>query len=141
MLYLWLKALHIIFVVCWFAGIFYLPRIMVYYAASEHEETRRQLAIMSRKLYRFVTPLAAIAIIMGLALIALNLDYYLSARWLWAKLLAVVCLVVYHFYCGRLVKAINADADQHTHVYFRVFNEVPVLFLFLIVILAILKPF
>jgi putative membrane protein len=141
MLYLWLKALHIIFVVCWFAGIFYLPRIMVYYAASEDEATRRQLAVMSHKLYRFVTPLAAIAIVMGFALIALNLDYYLGARWLWVKLLAVLCLVVYHFYCGRLVKAINADTDQHTHIYFRVFNEVPVLFLFLIVILAVLKPF
>jgi putative membrane protein len=92
-------------------------------------------------LYRFVTPLAAIAIVMGFALIALNLDYYLGARWLWVKLLAVLCLVVYHFYCGRLVKAINADTDQHTHIYFRVFNEVPVLFLFLIVILAVLKPF
>jgi putative membrane protein len=141
MLYLWLKALHIIFVVCWFAGIFYLPRIMGYYAASEDEATRRQLAVMSHKLYRFVTPLAAIAIVMGFALIALNLDYYLGARWLWVKLLTVLCLAVYHFYCGRLVKAINADTDQHTHIYFRVFNEVPVLFLFLIVILAVLKPF
>ena len=141
MLYPWLKALHIIFVVCWFAGIFYLPRIMVYYAASEHEETRRQLAIMARKLYRFVTPLAALAIVMGLALIALNLEYYLRATWLWLKLLAVLCLVIYHFYCGRLVSAINADTDSHSHVYFRVFNEVPVLFLFVIVILAVLKPF
>lgn len=141
MLYLWLKAFHIIFVVCWFAGIFYLPRIMVYYAASEHPETRRQLAVMARKLYRFVTPLAAIAILMGLALIGLNMDYYLGAGWMWVKLLAVLCLVIYHFYCGRLVKAINADTDEHSHIYFRVFNEVPVLFLFLIVILAILKPF
>jgi putative membrane protein len=140
MLYLWLKAFHIIFVVCWFAGIFYLPRIMVYYAASEHEETRRQLAIMARKLYRFITPLAAIAILMGLMLIGMNLDYYLAAGWMWLKLVAVLCLVIYHFYCGRLVKAINSDSDSHSHVYFRVFNEVPVLFLFLIVILAVLKP-
>lgn len=141
MIYLWLKAFHIIFVVCWFAGIFYLPRIMVYYAASEHQETRQQLAVMARKLYRFVTPLAVIAVLMGLALIGLNMDYYLAAGWMWVKLLAVFCLVIYHFYCGRLVKAINADTDEHSHVYFRVFNEVPVLFLFLIVILAILKPF
>ena len=141
MLYLWLKALHIIFVVCWFAGIFYLPRIMVYYASSEHHETRLQLAVMARELYRFVTPLAVIAVIMGLALIGLNLNYYLSAGWLWVKLLAVLCLVIYHYYCGRLVKAIEADEDRHSHVYFRVFNEVPVLFLFLIVILAVLKPF
>ena len=141
MIYLWLKALHIIFVVCWFAGIFYLPRIMVYYAASEHEPTRRQLAIMSRKLYRFVTPLAALAIVFGLSMIAMNLDYYLRATWLWVKLGAVGVLIVYHFYCGRLVKALQEDRDAHSHVYFRVFNEIPVLFLFLIVILVVLKPF
>ena len=69
---LWLKAFHIIFVVCWFAGLFYLPRIFVYYAASEHADTRQQLAIMARKLYRFVTPLMVIAIALGLAMIALS---------------------------------------------------------------------
>ena len=141
MAYLWLKALHIIFVVCWFAGIFYLPRIMVYYAASEDAATRGTLRVMARKLYRFVTPFMFLAIGFGLGLIALNLDYYLAAKWLWVKLLAVLCLVIYHYYCGRLVKAIEADADEHSHVYFRVFNEVPVLFLFLVVILAVLKPF
>ena len=141
MLYLWLKALHIAFVICWFAGIFYMPRIMVYYAASEHEDTRRQLAVMARKLYRFVTPLAALAILLGFALVALNHDYYFARAWFWLKFVAVLCLVIYHFYCGRLIRALEADTDRHSHVYFRVFNEVPVLFLFLIVILAILKPF
>jgi putative membrane protein len=141
MAYLWLKALHIIFVVCWFAGIFYLPRIMVYYAASEDSATRATLRTMARKLYRFVTPFMFLAVLLGLALIATNLDYYLAATWLWAKLLAVICLVIYHYYCGRLVKAIEADTDEHSHIYFRVFNEVPVLFLFFIVILAVLKPF
>ncbi len=141
MAYLWLKAFHIVFMVCWFAGIFYLPRIMVYYAASKDAETRATLRVMARKLYRFVTPFMFLTIAFGLALIAMNLDYYLAAAWLWVKLLAVVCLVIYHYYCGRLVKAILADTDEHSHVYFRVFNEVPVLFLFLIVILAVLKPF
>ncbi|MEM0953641.1 MAG: protoporphyrinogen oxidase HemJ [Pseudomonadota bacterium] len=141
MIYLWLKALHIIFVVCWFAGIFYLPRIMVYYAGSDHEPTRRQLAVMARKLYRFVTPLAALAVVLGVSMIAMNFDYYLRATWLWVKLAAVAILIAYHFYCGRLVKALQEDTDGHSHVYFRVFNEVPVLFLFLIVILAVLKPF
>ena len=141
MTYLWLKAFHIIFVVCWFAGIFYLPRIMVYYAASEDPATRATLRVMARKLYRFITPFMFIAILLGFALIATNLDYYLAARWLWVKLLAVVCLVIYHYYCRRLVKAIESDTDEHSHVYFRVFNEVPVLFLFLIIILAVLKPF
>jgi putative membrane protein len=138
---LWIKAFHLIAVICWFAGIFYLPRIMVYYAASEDEATRRQLAVMARKLYRFITPIAGIAIVLGAWLISYNAGYYLQASWLWIKLLAVLCLVIYHYYCGRLVGALESDTDSHSHVWFRFFNEVPVIFLVLIVILAILKPF
>jgi putative membrane protein len=138
---LWLKALHVIAVICWFAGIFYLPRIMVYYAASNHPETRRQLAVMAGKLYRFVTPIAVIAIGLGLALVVTHPGYYLSATWLWLKLVLVVALIVYHAYCGRLVQALATDRDEHSHVYFRVFNEIPVIFLVLIVLLAVLKPF
>jgi len=137
---LWLKAFHIIFVVCWFAGLFYLPRIFVYFAASEHETVRAQLAIMARKLYRFVTPFMVLAIGFGLAMIAKNPSYYLASNWMRVKLAAVVLLVVYHLACGRYVRAINAGADRHSHVYFRFFNEIPVLFLFGIVLLAVLKP-
>jgi putative membrane protein len=138
---LWLRALHIIFVVCWFAGLFYLPRIFVYYAASEHPETHAQLAVMSRKLYRFVTPFMVLTIVFGVSLISLNTAYYLAATWLWLKLAGVAFLVVYHFQCGRYVKAINANQDDHSHVFYRFFNEVPVLFLFAIVFLVVLKPF
>ncbi len=138
---LWLKAFHIIFVVCWFAGLFYLPRIFVYYAASEHPKTREQLAIMARRLYRFVTPFMFIAIALGLAMMSTNWSYYLQAKWMWVKLAGVAFLVVYHFQCGRYVTRINANQDTHTHVFYRFFNEVPVIFLFLIVILAVLKPF
>ncbi len=137
---LWLKAFHLIFVVCWFAGLFYLPRIFVYYAASEHPETRQQLAVMARRLYRFVTPFMLIAIALGLAMMARNPDYYLHATWLWLKLAGVAFLVIYHFQCGLYVKAINADADRHSHVFYRFFIEVPVIFLFGIVLLAVLKP-
>jgi putative membrane protein len=138
---LWLKAFHIIFVVCWFAGLFYLPRIFVYYAASEHPDTRAQLAVMARRLYRFVTPFMVIAIGFGLAMMAVNPAYYLHAGWLWAKLGGVLFLVVYHFQCGRYVTAINSGSDRHGHVFYRFFNEIPVLFLFAIVLLAVLKPF
>ena len=137
---LWFKAFHIVFVVCWFAGLFYLPRIFVYYAASEHPETRRQLAIMARRLYRFVTPFMLIAIVLGLAMIALHPDYYLQAGWMWLKLAGVTFLVFYHLQCGRYVQAINADSDHHGHVFYRFFNEIPVLFLFAIVLLVVLKP-
>jgi putative membrane protein len=138
---LWLRAFHIIFVVCWFAGLFYLPRIFVYYAASEHQETRQQLAIMARKLYRFVTPFMWLAIGFGVGMIALNPDYYLTATWLWLKLAGVAFLIVYHVQCGRYVRAINEHSDKHSHVFYRFFNEVPVLFLFAIVLLVVLKPF
>ena len=138
---LWLKALHIIGIVCWFAGIFYLPRILVYYAASEDAATRAQLAVMSRKLYRFITPIAVIAILLGFALMATNLDYYLAAKWMWLKLVAVLALVIYHIVCGRIVAAVQTDDDHHSHIWFRVYNEVPVLFLVLIVFLVVLKPF
>lgn len=138
---LWLRAFHIIFVVCWFAGLFYLPRIFVYFAASENSDTRRQLAVMARKLYRFVTPFMVLAIAFGIGMISLAPDYYLSATWLWLKIAGVAFLVVYHLQCGRFVRAINADSDHHSHVFYRFFNEIPVLFLFGIVFLAVLKPF
>jgi putative membrane protein len=138
---LWLKAFHIIFVVCWFAGLFYLPRIFVYYAATEHQSVRNQLAVMARKLYRFVTPFMIIAIGLGGIMITLNPDYYLSSRWMWLKLGGVTFLIVYHIMCGRYVRAINSNRNQHNHVFYRFFNEVPVLFLFAIVILAVVKPF
>ncbi len=138
---LWMRALHIIFVVCWFAGLFYLPRIFVYYAASENPDTRAQLAVMARRLYRFVTPFMVLTAVFGIGLISVNFDYYLSATWLWLKLAGVAFLIVYHFQCGRYVKRINADQDDHSHVFYRFFNEVPVLFLFAIVFLVVLKPF
>ena len=137
---LWLKAFHIIFIVCWFAGLFYLPRILVYYAASEHAVVRTQLAVMAQKLYRFVTPFMVIAIALGLAMLALNPQYYLASHWMWLKLGSVAVLVVYHILCGRYVRAINDNRNQHNHVFYRFFNEIPVLFLFGIVILAVLKP-
>ena len=138
---LWLKAFHIIFVVCWFAGLFYLPRIFVYYAASEHSVVRAQLAVMARKLYSFVTPFMITSIALGLAMIVKNPDYYLASHWMWLKLGGVAFLILYHLLCGRYVRAINDNRNQHNHVFYRFFNEIPVLFLFAIVILAVLKPF
>jgi len=138
---LWLKAFHIIFVVCWFAGIFYLPRILVHYAGSEDEAVRSHLAMMARKLYRFVTPFMVLTVLFGLALLSLNMDYYLSSVWMWLKLFGVAFLVGYHFICGHYVKQAGTNQVRHGHVFFRFFNEVPVVFLFGIVILAVLKPF
>ncbi|MFT6051438.1 MAG: putative membrane protein [Halioglobus sp.] len=137
---LWLKAFHIIFVVCWFAGLFYLPRILVNFAMAEHPETRTHLALMAHKLYRFVTPLMVLALVFGLLLVGSNPDYYISQPWMWGKLAGVGFLLAYHIQCGRYVTLINSDKNTHGHVFYRFFNEVPVFFLFLIVILVVVKP-
>jgi putative membrane protein len=138
---LWLKALHLIAVVCWFAGIFYLPRLFVYHALATNQATRDHLKIMERKLYRFMTPFAALTIAFGLALILLNPGYYGKAGWLHAKLALVLALAVYHWYCGRLVRVFAADCNRRSHVFYRWFNELPVLVLIGAVILAVVKPF
>lgn len=138
---LWFKALHIISVICWFAGIFYLPRLFVYHAMSDHPATQQQLAVMEQKLYRFVSPFALLSIVFGLAMISYNPSYYLQAGWLWLKLAFVAFLLAYHLYCGRLVRRFAKQQNQRSHVFYRWFNEAPVIALFAIVTLAVLKPF
>ena len=137
---LWLKAFHIIAVICWFAGIFYLPRLFVYHALATEQATRDHLKTMERKLYRFVTPFMLFTLVFGVAMILQNPDYYLHAQWLHAKLALVLLLFGYHGYCGVLVKQLAHDHIR-SHVFYRWLNEAPVLLLFAIVILAVLKPF
>lgn len=135
---LWLKAFHIFFVVSWFAGLFYLPRIFVNHAMAEEPDVRERLKLMEGKLYRFVTPIGALAVITGLWL---WFGYGFSGGWLHVKTALVAGLVGYHFYCGRLVKEFAADRNTRSHVWFRFFNEVPVLVLLAVVILVVVKPF
>ena len=136
------KALHIIFMVTWFAGLFYLPRLFVYHAMSEDEATRKQLAIMEGKLYRFITPFMWITIGLGAWML---FDYawlaYSSQVWLTLKLVLVAILVGYHFLCGKLMRQLKTNPDLKSHIYFRWFNEFPVILLFAIIILAVVKPF
>lgn len=135
---LWIKAFHIIFVISWFAGLFYLPRLFVNHAMVKDTATLERLSLMEHKLYRFMLPLAALAIVFGLWL---WLGYGIKGGWLHAKLLLVVGLIAYHMYCGKLMRAFAARKNTHSHVWYRWFNEVPVLVLFAIVILAVVKPF
>ncbi|HEY9033098.1 MAG TPA: protoporphyrinogen oxidase HemJ [Pseudomonadales bacterium] len=141
MLYLWLKALHIIFVICWFAGLFYLPRLFVHHAMSNDAATHERLCIMERKLYRFVTPFAFLSLLFGLWMAWLNLDYFKTAGWFHVKLTLIIALFAYHFYCGHLLRQFACQRNIRSHVFYRVFNELPVLALFAIVILAVVKPF
>jgi putative membrane protein len=141
MLFLWLKTFHLIFMVCWFAGIFYLPRLFVYHAMADDEATRAHLRIMERKLYRFTTPFAVLTVAFGLALVSLNSSYYFSAGWFHAKVFLVLLLIGYHLQCGRYMRQLQNESVQRSHVFYRWFNEAPVLVLFAAVILAVVKPF
>ncbi|XVK49707.1 CopD family protein [Jeongeupia wiesaeckerbachi] len=139
---LWLKALHIIFVTSWFAGLFYLPRLFVNHAmASEPAEIAR-LALMERKLLRFMTPLAVLALGFGLATWA-SYDFYAGPGWRWmhAKLMLVALLIGYHGWCFKLARDFTASRNTRSHRWYRVFNELPVLALAAIVILVVVKPF
>lgn len=139
---LWLKALHIVFMVSWFAGLFYLPRLFVYHAMTENPATRETLTIMERKLYRFVTPLLWLMVGFGVWLIgAYGMDWFRAQGWLHLKLVLVTILIGYHFYCGKLLRDFAAGRNRRGHVFYRWFNEIPVLFLFAIVILAVVRPF
>jgi len=140
-LFPWIKAFHIIFVITWFAGLFYLPRLFVHHTMSEDQATKERFKIMERKLYRFTTPSMALTIVFGSLLLASNWSAYVSAGWFYIKLLLIVLLIVYHVWCGRIVKAFANDSNTKSHVWYRWFNEAPVLALFAIVILVVVKPF
>jgi putative membrane protein len=138
---LWIKAFHLIFVVCWFAGIFYLPRLFVYHAQSNDQATREQFKIMERRLYRFMTPFMWISVGLGIWMTAANWAFFKTQIWLHIKVTLVLLLMIYHLYCGRIVKAFAEDRNVRGHIYYRWFNELPVFLLFPIVILVIVRPF
>ncbi|WP_101759172.1 protoporphyrinogen oxidase HemJ [Oceanicoccus sp. KOV_DT_Chl] len=138
---LWIKAFHIIAIVCWFAGIFYLPRLFVYHAMAEDQATREHLKIMERKLYRFMSPFAVFTLVFGGWLASYNWAYYWQSKWFIAKSVLVVILIIYHGVCGHFVQQLQQDRCQRSHVFYRWFNEVPVLVLFAVVILVVVKPF
>ncbi len=137
---LWVKAFHVLFVTSWFAGLFYLPRIYVNLAQSQDAHVTDWLLGMARRLYRFMTPLAVLAIAFGLWLF---LGYGLGQGqgWMHAKLAAVLLLVVYHLACGRMLKTFEQGANRHGHRFYRWFNEIPVILLLIVVILVIVRPF
>ena len=139
---LWIKAFHLFFVVSWFAVLFYLPRLFVYHASCEDEAGDERFKIMERKLYNGMGTFTMIGtFVFGIWLISSNLGYYFASGWMHAKLTLVVVLIGYHHWCGWHVKKFANNANNHSHVYFRWFNEVPVIFLLAIIILAVVKPF
>jgi putative membrane protein len=138
----WIKAFHIVFMVTWFAGLFYLPRLFVYHAQCEDTPGRERFKIMERKLYYgIMTPGMILTIALGLwMLVVYAWEAYHDAMWLHVKLLLVALLVVYHLYCGKLLAAFRQDRNVHSHVFYRWLNELPVLILIAVVLLVVVKP-
>jgi protoporphyrinogen IX oxidase len=136
---LWVKALHVVFMVTWFAGLFYLPRLFVYHAMVSDAESAQRFKVMERKLYfGIMTPGGILTIVFGLWL---WLGFGRTGGWLHVKLVLVAVLVAYHLYCGKLLADFKRNANRHSHVWYRWFNEVPVVLLLGIVILAVVQPF
>lgn len=140
---LWFKALHLIFMVTWFAGLFYLPRLFVYHASSEDKTSIDRFKIMERKLfYGIMTPGAILTIIFGVCTLFSNgLSAYSGAMWLQIKYGLILLLLFYHIYCWFLLQDFKYDRNKHDHVWYRWFNEIPVLLLIAIILLAVVRPF
>jgi protoporphyrinogen IX oxidase len=136
---LWVKALHVVFVVTWFAGLFYLPRLFVYHAATSDAPGLARFIVMERRLFFIMSVGALLAVLFGLAMIVAA-PGYLAQSWLRAKLLLVAALVGYHTWCYRLMLQLRAGRQPHSQRWYRLFNEVPGLLLLAIVILAVVKP-
>ena len=139
---LWLKAFHIISVICWFAALFYLPRLYVYHSESYDEVSLERFKVMERRLYYGIMwPSAIATTFFGVAMLYLGFGYYVKAHWMHAKLFLVLLLWGYHFYCGALRKQIAENSTCHSTYFYRIINEIPTVFLLGIVILAVVKPF
>ena len=140
---LWYKALHLIFMVTWFSGLFYLPRLFVYHAMSDDKISIDRFKIMEKKLfYGIATPGGLLTIIFGFCLLVSNgMTSYSGQLWLSLKMILIAALVLYHIYCFSLLQDFKYDRNKHTHIWYRWFNEVPVLILVGIVLLAVIKPF
>ena len=140
---LWIKAIHVISVITWFAALFYLPRLFVYHAMSDDDTSIERFKVMERKLYRgIMMPSFIITTLMGWWMLqGYAWEVYSSQYWLQLKLLLVGLLVIYHFYCGYLVGVFAEDKNIRSHTFYRWFNEIPVVLLIGIIILVVVKPF
>lgn len=139
---LWIKAFHIIFVITWFAALFYLPRLFVYHAMSEDQISDERFKMMEKKLYyAIMLPSAVLATGFGLWLLSLNWQAYMTFGWMHTKLVLIVALWIYQLYCGKLLKKFKNNRNNYSHVFYRWFNEIPAILLIAIVILVVIKPF
>jgi len=138
---LWILSFHIIFMVAWFAGLFYLPRLFIYHTRSSDQVSIERFKVMEKKLFYFImTPAGILTTVFGLWLLFLNLPAYMSLVWMHFKLAFVVILWIYHIYCGKLLNNFKHERNRHSETFYRFFNEIPTLLLIIIVILVVVKP-
>ena len=139
---LWLKALHVSFMVAWFAGIFYLPRLFAYHSSASDQISKDRFILMEGKLLRVIMmPSAIVTILLGFAMLAYYWEAYASATWLHLKLLLVFCLIIYHGFCIHYAKQFALNQNSKSERFFRLFNEIPVPILIGIVIMVVVRPF
>jgi putative membrane protein len=139
---LWIKSFHIISMVAWFAGLFYLPRLFVYHAQTQSSVQSSTFMIMERRLYRYIMwPAGILTISLGILLLQYNWNYYSHAGWLHAKIALVFLLCIFHLFCGSVVKKFAAAQNNFSEIFYRVLNEIPTILLVAIVILVVVKPF
>lgn len=139
---LWVKAFHIIFMVSWFAGLFYLPRLFVYHAGQTDGPVHEQFCVMERKLLTVImNPAMVLTVLFGVWLAASRWTYVSASGWFWLKLVLVAFLIGYHLYCGHLVRVFAEGRNRRSHRFYRMFNELPTVMLFGVVILAVVRPF
>lgn len=138
---LWILSFHVIALIAWFAGLFYLPRLFVYHADTSDSIGLARFKIMEHKLYYYImSPAAILTTILGFWLLALKYDYYSHLNWMHAKLIMVMLLWIYHLHCGKLLHTFKNDRNPHSSKFYRVYNEIPTLLLIGIVIMAVVKP-
>ena len=138
---LWVKAFHLVAVVCWFSGLFYLPRLFVYHAMSEDSVSHQRFIVMERKLFwGITTPSAAATVLLGFWLLLDGFQYYMALPWMHVKLALVALLLCHHGACWHYMRALRLGENKRSHLFFRVFNELPVLLLVAVVVLAVIEP-
>ena len=140
--YLWIKAAHVIAMVCWFAGLFYLPRLFIYHRAATDTVSRERFAVMESRLYRIIMNPAMIAtLVFGIWALVETWQAHRAAAWLWTKIALVILLIGYHHYCMRIMRTLAAGNPAHGDRFLRVFNEIPTAALIIVIVLAVVKPF
>ena len=140
-MYLWMKAFHVIFMVTWFAGLFYLPRLFIYHSMDENKASFDLFGVMEKRLFGIMTIGALLTVVFGVALVAMNWSYLIASTWFAVKVFFILALFGYHFWCYKIMIQFREGRNQKSHVWYRWFNEAPAVALIAIVVMVVVRPF